>query len=189
MCRHKASPWNYQGVCLKTTQGNSLNSQCPGQSQSHANSYMMFQESQAEATVWGNRHVQSPATALAFSYTLIFNSHLIDPQPAVKMPRQKLHHMPWEQRGDSRTLLLDEFLHVQTYLYITYSLYLWQGWMALFYPTPGIFQELQTDSGRWGQAGMCSWKEVGKQLRGQTGLPIASHSGRTLPATLPGAGE
>lgn len=36
---------------------------------------------------------------------------------------------------------------------------------------------------------MCSWKEVGKQLRGQTGLPIASHSGRTLPATLPGAGE
>lgn len=112
-----------------------------------------------------------------------------NPQPAVKMPRQKLHHMPWEQRGDSRTLLLDEFLHVQTYLYITYSLYLWQGWMALFYPTPGIFQELQTDSGRWGQAGMCSWKEVGKQLRGQTGLPIASHSGRTLPATHPGAGE
>ena len=82
--------------------------------------------------------------------------------------------------GGLRTLLFDEFLHVQPYLSITYSLYLWKGWMALFYPTPRIFQELQKDSGWSVQA--CVQGKSGSAARGQTGLPIASHSGRTLSA-------
>lgn len=71
--------------------------------------------------------------------------------------------------GGSRALLFDEFLHVQPYLSITYSLYLWEGWMALFYPTPRIFQELQKDSGWSGQA--CVQGEVGLQPRGRQACP------------------
>ena len=52
--------------------------------------------------------------------------------------------------------------------------------MALFYPTPRIFQELQKDSGWSGQA--CVQGRSGPAATGQTDLPVASHSGGTLPA-------
>lgn len=81
----------------------------------------------------------------------------------------------------SRTVLLDEFLHVHSYLYITYSLYFWQGWITSFYLTPGIFQKLQEDARPWppswaGQVRHTFRESSGHADRGQTGLQIASHS-------------
>lgn len=88
--------------------------------------------------------------------------------------------------GDWRTLLLDEFLHVHPYLSIPFSLYLWQGWMTLVYPTrnlPGAPERCKTlASFLLGRSGLaCVQKRKWACSLGQRGRKIASDSGESLP--------
>lgn len=110
-----------------------------------------------------------------------------DSQTVVKMLWQKLDHVTWEQGwGTDWRLLPDEFLHVRSSLYLTYSLDFWQGWIASLYQTPATFQKLK-DVRPWplfsqaGQVRRVFRKGSGHAAGAQTGLQRASHSGGTLP--------
>lgn len=100
------------------------------------------------------------------------------------MPRRKLHHMPWEQRGELRNSV-SWWVPSSLPLALQHSLSL---------PLARLFTQHQgfSRNSRKTQAGQVRLMfrgGSGLAAQGQTGLPIASHSGRTLPtASHPRAG-